>query len=388
MRIVLFIALLITQITVAQQSYTLSDWEQSHYYIEAGKPQTKALNHEDWDLSFETHGQQAGIRVNHNRWMVYLSQDSPQNWDSINEVNLQDSNSYFNSLNNWSYGALNQSRNTSNQFDFGWGEYQFSSHEVIGNKVFWLRDSQGNWLALLVERLDKQHNYHLRWKWQGGPSKETIVPAGNFSQKSRLFFSFTQETHQDLEPESWDLFLTKNPQEGNQVFIQSHPDWGKQFSETSLSIEDLRQGNFTKNQLDWGKQWRSDNGETLNPSLAYFARMSDTIGLQVLAYNPEEFSIVFQLTSQAFLGLTQEQNQEKNQAYFELFPNPSIHGSPIQIESKHAIQEIKIIGPTGAEIGHQFSSENTVNIPRPSPGLYLILLKINNQWFYHKQMLY
>jgi hypothetical protein len=82
--------------------------------------------------------QAATIRINEGSGVeVFKSSFTASEWNDFDTAQWMTWPTFFNSDSTWDIGAFNQQRNLSNPFDYGWGQYDMNSRDVIGNKI-WL----------------------------------------------------------------------------------------------------------------------------------------------------------------------------------------------------------------------------------------------------------
>lgn len=134
--------------------------KQSFINLSAGT-ETQVAN-TAWDIAFTVYGQQdAGIFVNESSGSsmglpLPLVEVYDALTDNFNEepdpASLVDY-PLFNTEKSWVYGAFNERRNPDNALDFGWGEFNPQTGEVIGNWVYVVKLRNGAYRKIKVESL-------------------------------------------------------------------------------------------------------------------------------------------------------------------------------------------------------------------------------------------
>src|SRR5689334_3355606 len=112
----------------------------------------------DWDLAFQISGFQATILVNSkNNIRLFKSGKDVNDWSSITANDtvgvLNSGNELFNQDTSWWAGAFNMTNDVANQFDLGWGVYDFATHVVTGDSLFYIKLSSGVVKKLWIQSL-------------------------------------------------------------------------------------------------------------------------------------------------------------------------------------------------------------------------------------------
>ncbi|GAB5555473.1 MAG: hypothetical protein Sapg2KO_50640 [Saprospiraceae bacterium] len=184
---------------------------------------TIELKTSDWDLIFTTFGlQDAGIHINESSASTF-GMPAP----SI-ELYLADTNNYdvitafdttftrlYNDERSWGFGAFNVNLNPQSFFDFGWGNYNPMTRQVIGDELFIIKLRSGVYKKLLIELLDIDV-YKIKWANLDGTEEQTAEIDKKDFQNGLALFSFTTGTTLDLDLSGMDLLYTR--------YITSVPD--------------------------------------------------------------------------------------------------------------------------------------------------------------------
>lgn len=191
-------------------------YSQSVYYsLKDGSAQGHALS--TWDIAFEVFGQtSAGIFVNEgvaNSNAAPLPQVSLYLSDTSDFYAAIDTSMIGARLHNqelsWAEGAFNAAKDPQNPFDYGWGEYDVTTHQVVGNRVFILQLRDSSYKKIQINALAGGAFQFTYANLDGtGDTTQTLIRA-DFSGKTLAYFSFESETFLDLEPEAWDLLFTR-----------------------------------------------------------------------------------------------------------------------------------------------------------------------------------
>ena len=184
--------------------------QQTFYSLQNGVVGSMALA--DWDLAFEITGFTASVLANTAKGMqVYKAPYAIAQWGSLDTSGMNAGwSKAFNSETDWSAGAFNQGL-TENEFDLGWGVYNFVTHTVVGDSLFVIKLADGSWKKFRIDGLATSA-YSFTWADVNGANEGTAtLNKGNYSGKNFGYFSFATGNTLDPEPISadWDLVFTK-----------------------------------------------------------------------------------------------------------------------------------------------------------------------------------
>jgi len=170
----------------------------------------------DWDIAFEINGQTASVLINSkNMATLYRPVNSVANWSAISYADTLASmvagNELFNHDTAWGMGAFNRTYNPADPFDLGWGNYNFATHQVIGDSVYFIRLSNGAVKKMYIESLTAGI-YTFKYANPDG-SNEIIgsINKSNYIGKNFAYYSMVNNIAIDREPlnSNWDLVFTQ-----------------------------------------------------------------------------------------------------------------------------------------------------------------------------------
>ncbi|HRD52026.1 MAG TPA: T9SS type A sorting domain-containing protein [Flavobacteriales bacterium] len=211
---ILSAAILIAAGTNAQVTVTTAaqNTQQTYYSLANGVVSNHALA--DWDLAFELTGITGGILLNTAKGhKLYKAPYTLAQWSSVDTTGLAGGwPEQHNSETNWSSGAFNRGL-TANPFDLGWGIYNFTTHNIVGDSCFVLQLNGGAWKKFKVDGFAAATNsFTFTWadldgsNEQSGSLVRSAYPGKNFG-----YYNLATNTAVDLEPAAatWDLLFTK-----------------------------------------------------------------------------------------------------------------------------------------------------------------------------------
>src|SRR5688572_7128673 len=166
----------------------------------------------DWDLAFQITGFQATVLVNGknnvrlfkagldiNAWSTITANDTIGMMNPGNELLNQDTS--------WWAGAFNITNDIANQFDLGWGVYDFATHVVTGDSLFYIKLSSGVVKKLWIQSLQNSTYFFAYADIDGTNVVNASLNKTNFSGKNFGYYSIVNNAELDREPVKylWDL---------------------------------------------------------------------------------------------------------------------------------------------------------------------------------------
>ncbi|MFA7626769.1 MAG: T9SS type A sorting domain-containing protein [Candidatus Kapaibacterium sp.] len=380
--------------------YSVDVW----YDFNGGVIKTEPTN--NWDLAFQTNNQNAGILTNsHNGVKVWVVPDShPDSWEmAIDTTGMAESwEEGFNSEESWSAGAVNLGKDGFvMDGDFGWGEYNMSTHGITGNKLFVLLTKDKEYKRFMVESLIAG-TYTIRWAELDG-TNEVMMSIAKKDYNSKLFTYLNVSSSEiiDREPalDEWALLFGKyigmvqmgpEPVPYGLTGVRTNPRF-RTAEVRDVPVNDaqapyLNADSYSFNITEIGSDWKSFNNTTFTyeivEDLTYFVT-SDLDGTP----EPVIHKIVFKSFEGSASGLlTFDLNAPTNVEDVDIvnglnvFPNVATAGTLINIDyaASSYVSTIKIFDVSG-RIVHEVEnisrlSDSQINfrLPNLSAGTYFI----------------
>ncbi len=185
-----------------------------HVYYSFDQGVTASDTGKTWDIGFAVHDQQfGGIFINEyaerdKRPHVFLLAQN-KTFNDIIDVSTTVFDTLRNPDLNWNEGALNAIKDPSNPLDYGWG-VQAANQSIYGDKVVVVSYPDTTYRKLTIDSLDLQGNYHFKYANLDGSGLRTeTFNTTNFPGKTMAHFSLKDKGFKNLEPNNWDLFLTR-----------------------------------------------------------------------------------------------------------------------------------------------------------------------------------
>ncbi len=238
----------------------------------------------NWDIAFEIPGFSSSILLNSVKgvqlWNVAGS-DGESFDKAIDTTSLFSMATLHNTDTSWSSGAFNMGKDY-NTGDFGWGEYNMTTHQVTGKTVYVVKLANKQVKKIIIDGLSAG-TYSFRYANIDGSDLQTkTIAKKDFPNKNFMYFSLENGTSIDREPAKWDLFFGKYI-----TFIPTaYPVTGilTNRSVKTAVYKGVNPKSSTSNGLTFegsinaiGYNWKTFTGTTyaINDSLAYFVQTTD-----------------------------------------------------------------------------------------------------------------
>jgi hypothetical protein len=352
-----------------------------YYNIATGTKDTVRNN--NWHIAFATRKAQppfktmqaASIRINEGNGVeVYKSSFTSSEWSDFDTAQWMSWPTFFNSDSSWDIGAFNQQRNLSNPFDYGWGQYDMTSRDVIGNKIWLLAISTSPNPAApktLKKLFISKIVYDTQWVFtianiNGTDSNTVTINKSDFNGKMHAYYNVFSKQVLNREPlmNSWDLLFTKYKTQVT-LFGQTlmYPVMGILQNPNSQSAKIVAPGADTmriggpKDSLyfntkitnigwDWKLITTTPGPWPIRDSLAYFTKKANDGNYARIVftgywYDPSVQYIKFNTLKYRIIPIgTNEVNSIFNEV--KIFPNPGTDYSRINFNLKQISEKVSL----------------------------------------------
>jgi hypothetical protein len=271
------------------------------YNMEKGTVST--VRGSNWHLAFAIRNaapplnvmRSATILANEGRGVsVFISPNDVSDFANFDTSGFRAWANPHNSENTWDLGALNAVRDTTNPFDFGWGEYSQVSHDLIATKMFLVRINQGSgpnmsstFKKIKIDRLAFDTSWIFTYANVDGSNSRTVtINKPQYAGKLFAYHNLLNDSTLDREPTNkWDVLFTRYgafyTQFGQTIFstntgVLSHPN--TQTSRVAgVATDKAEPGVYTNNLTGIGTDWKENPGPgqpnfRVYDSLSYFTK--------------------------------------------------------------------------------------------------------------------
>lgn len=371
-----------------QPGYTNQVW----YSLANGE--VKTANNTNWDLAFGIGGFNTDIRINDGlgaELYLYPNGDTAD-WNTVDTTGLQNWIPRYNSDTSWSVTAFAPA-NISHP-DYGWGIYNSTTHNVIGDSIYILKLTDGSYKKFKMNGMLTTGEFTFSYANVDGSNQvDGTINKLAYTGKNFVYYSAKNDSIMDLEPmaSDWDIVFTKymqpQPQGGFYPVTGVLTNKGRLTAESreiELTDADWYGHDYSSEIGIIGSDWKSFNFSTYTydivDSLTYF--VSDTM-------NNNVYQITFTGFAGSTTGMTYFNIQKvgnlsvENTPYsaynISIYPNPTVDFFRISIDTDKNLNNMDITvysinGSVKYQTRKNFIGNNSIQIPVHNwqKGMYLI----------------
>lgn len=334
--------------------------------------ETATSTRSSWDLAFPTDMFQAGARVNTAAGAMvwkYPNADTSA-WNTLDTTGLSTWTALYDADSVWAKDALTSVSNPDNQFDYGWGVYDLSTHIVTGDSLFVIKTVSGTYKKLWIKDLTNNVYNFTYANLDGTDEVTTSISKSDYANKNYGYYSFTNNATADLEPvnTNWDLLFTKYtgfvaygntimPYGVTGVLTNSKDSVAKvhPIADTTTNYQDQT---FSGNANVIGYNWKSFNGSayTVTDSLVHFVKTASNDVWRVVftGFDNTNGDFIFKKEKLTTSGGTSVGNVNADVNSIVLYPNPVNNGQSITLvyDLKNTIKTgiVSIFDITGKKV--------------------------------------
>ena len=326
-------------------------------YYSFANGEVLSSNNTEWDIAFGTGGFDTDIRINDgfgSALYLYPNGDTAD-WNNVDTTGLQTWTPRYNSDTSWSSTAFNQY--SSNDFDMGWGIYNPTSHNVVGDSMYILMLTDGSYKKFKIDTMSF-FNSSISYTYanlDGSNEVTYMIDKSGYTSKKHVYFSLKSDSIMDLEPEqgSWDMVFTKyqslQPQGGyypvTGVLTAGEITSAEARNEPVEDAEWYGQ-DYVSNISNIGSNWKSFNMSTFSydmvDSLSYFVTDTNNLVWQIYFTDFEGSSTGKTVFNKMQVGTTSIEKSNVAVNTVSVYPNPAVDNVTIAIESTESINNLNV----------------------------------------------
>ncbi len=181
------------------------------YHLETGASYEALPN--NWDIGFRTYYMSSSIFINSGKGikLYEYSKDTADWYTSIDTSGYRSLPLLNNSLENWETGAF--SANSTGMYNFGWGEYNPDTHDLLGAATYLIVLQDGTVKKIFIRMKHSVANiYYFAFADPDGSDPHIItLDCNEYTDKEFIYYSLAENHVVDREPpkENWDLLFTR-----------------------------------------------------------------------------------------------------------------------------------------------------------------------------------
>jgi len=374
-----------------------------NYYSFATENQSTSPR-DNWDVAFVTDNFDVNVHANNGAGvMVYTYPNGDITaWDNIDTTGLHNWTPLYNSIENMNMGAFLRNTIPGDDFDYGWGRYNMTTHQITGDSLFIVKTVSGDYKKFwIVSRnpVPGTNSWDIKYANIDGSDDQTVtISADNYITKNMVHYSIDNNAVVDKEPASsdWELLFTRYYDYSIPYYVT-----GVLANTSRVSLQQVDGVNqetyesYTESMLDQnyseiGSDWKTFNMDTFTYDIdnerVYFAKVLNNDGSD---------STYWKLYFTDFSGSTggkytfiQKDVTDYNSVQeihglelFKVYPNPANNYLHLITDANQNL-EFRISDVTGKEIStgqlNQGFNQQNINISDLTSGVYYISL-IGNQ---------
>lgn len=306
-------------------------------------------------------------------------------------------------------GALNSNRDHTNIYDFGWGLYNASNHNVVGDSLYLIELPNGELKKFLVVNLARDTAFNLKYSsLDNSDVQEIEIVKRNYLGKEFVYINLADNSVTDKEPftPDWDLQFLKYS--ANDIIagkaVATVGVWlnkgvtAAKRAHHDATDNDLSGLNYSGNLNAIGWNWKYPGSflsllsgknifENLEfyytvDSLAYFVKVKngDVYKVVFTKYNVNNGRICFYKEKISATGI----NETTALQGISLYPNPANEVLNIVLPAANAT--LRVMDMSGRLITETTSTENIIqlNTSEFATGVYLLQTTIGSKTAVHK----
>jgi hypothetical protein len=349
-----------------------------------------------WDIAFRTMIQTASVITNDGSGVVlytYPNADT-SGWTTVDTAGITGWKPLYNDPDNWDNGAFN--RYSHGEFDYGWGIYNLSTHNLTGDSLYVIQLADGTFKKLWIRKKESAANiYSFRYANLDGTNEQnqSLGLSGHLDVDFMGFsLSGDSAVNYQYPKTGWDILFTKYMSVQNDgtpypvTGVLSNPNTGvKRFAGVPVTYNEFWQGTWDSTRSAIGWDWKAFHMESgfykVVDSLVFFV-LDQNAGIYKLVFTGfaggTTGNINFDLGRVSSLGVG---NEGKTMSA-KIYPNPASDRTRVYYttgtDGRVLIQVTDLTGRTVLQqvaeaLGSELN-ETTLELLGLKPGVYMVMI--------------
>lgn len=369
---------------------------QSFYSMENGE--IKNNDATMWDIAFSTTQMSSSIRINGGMGAeLYLyPHGDTTDWNSFNSSNLSSWTPVYNSDTNWFVGAFD--KHSTSAFDMGWGMYNITTHNVLGDSLYAIKTTDGAWKKLWIRSLTSGTYYFTFSDFDGSNEQNQYAQKNQDSTANFLYYSLDLVSpiiNYEPNKQDWDITFTKyiTPVQGMAYGVTGVlSNNGVKVAQVDnlpnpSNYTDYYQHTMMTEMNSIGYDWKdfdmSSFSYLINQNRCYFIKdLNEKIWRVIFSSFEGSSTGNIEFNKLDLTSSLSIDNLNRNISSFELYPNPTSGDVTIIYDSNSDLVEVKIFDITGKQvysesiIGSSFQAKS-LHTSNLKAGIYLVSINSN-----------
>ncbi len=239
-----------------------------------------------WDIAFSTDPMSSTVMINEGYGVelyTYPLGDMDA-WDIVDTAGMASWPKMYNADTTWLNGAFD--RNATGHPDYGWGVYNSTTHDVVGDSLFIIKLNDGSLKKIFIEkRAAMTNSFTIKYGDIDSQGETKEIACAPYTTKNFIYFSLTSGEVLDNEPDSelWDIVFTKYHDESIPYIVTGVlSNVNVECAEvrnTDPAEADPSMGVFSEDISVIGSDWKNfDMGSftyLIEPDLTYFVKSGE-----------------------------------------------------------------------------------------------------------------
>jgi hypothetical protein len=262
-----------------------------YYSMENGTVTT--VQRDNWDIGFVTQQMSVSVLANNGSGVELYTYPAGDidDWATVDTAGM-DWTPMYNSIETFDMGAFNANTIPDDDFDYGWGRYNMTTHQITGDSIFIIKTLADSIKKVaIVQKSAMANTWEFKYANLDG-TEEQIVPLNAASYVDNYFIHYSIDSTKFINREpamtDWDLLFTKyidfvpTPYNVTGVLINDHHILAQEVRESGMDQSthtSYVDSAFTDTISIIGSDWKYfDLGSftyLLNDTVVYYLKTDD-----------------------------------------------------------------------------------------------------------------